>query len=123
METTTTIADKAKLAAALALVGCGIAGYYWLAQSNILLRILAIVAGIAAGAAVSLTSAPGREFVVFTRESLVEVRKVVWPSRKETLQTTAAVFAFVVVMAIFLWLSDKSLEWLLYDVILGWKKS
>jgi len=123
METTTTIVDKAKLAAALALVGCGIAGYYWLAQSNILLRILAIVAGIAAGAGVSLTSAPGREFVVFTRESLVEVRKVVWPTRKETMQTTAAVFAFVVVMAVFLWLSDKTLEWLLYDLILGWKRS
>src|SRR5690242_10103657 len=121
--TTTTIADKAKLAAALGLVGCGIAGYYWLAQSNILLRILAVIAGIAAGAVVSLTSAPGRDFIGFTREGLVEVRKVVWPTRKETLQTTAAVFAFVVVMAVFLWLSDKTLEWMLYDLILGWKKS
>jgi preprotein translocase subunit SecE len=121
--TTTTIADKAKLAVALGLVGCGIAGYYWLAQSNILLRILAVLAGMAAGAALSLTSAPGRDFVGFTREALVEGRKVVWPTRKETLQTTAAVFAFVVVMAVFLWLSDKTLEWLLYDLILGWKKS
>ena len=122
METTTSNADKAKLAAALGLVGCGIAAYYWLAQANILLRVLAVLAGLGAGAAVSLTSAPGREFVVFTRESLVEVRKVVWPTRKETIQTTAAVFAFVVVMAVFLWLSDKTLEWLLYDLILGWKK-
>ena len=119
----TTIADKIKLGAAMALVVCGIAGYYWLAQSNIVLRILAVVAGIAAGAAVALASAPGREFVVFTREALVEVRKVVWPTRKETFQTTAAVFAFVVVMAVFLWLSDKTLEWLLYDLILGWKRS
>ena len=119
----TTIADKIKLGAAMALVACGIAGYYWLAQSNIVLRILAVVAGIAAGAAVALASAPGREFVVFTREALVEVRKVVWPTRKETFQTTAAVFAFVVVMAVFLWLSDKTLEWLLYDLILGWKRS
>jgi len=121
--TTTTIADKAKLAAAVALVAVGIAGYYWLAQANFVLRLLAVVGGIAAGAAVALVSAPGREFVVFTREALVEVRKVVWPTRKETAQTTAAVFAFVVVMAVFLWLSDKSLEWLLYDVILGWKRS
>ena len=120
--TTTTIADKAKLAAAIALVGVGIAGYYWLAQANVLLRILAVVAGIAAGVAVALVSAPGREFVGFTREALVEVRKVVWPTRKETFQTTAAVFAFVVVMAVFLWGSDKILEWLLYQVILGWKK-
>ena len=122
METTTTIAYKVKLTAAAALVCVGIVGYYWLAQQSIVLRILAVFAGIAAGAVVALTSVPGREFVVFTREALVEVRKVVWPTRKETIQTTAAVFAFVVVMAVFLWLSDKTLEWLLYDLILGWKK-
>ena len=121
--TTTTIADKAKLAAAVALVGAGIGGYYWLAQANIVLRVLAVVAGMAAGAVVALTSLPGREFVVFTREALVEVRKVVWPTRKETFQTTAAVFAFVLAMAVFLWLSDKTLEWLLYDLVLGWKRS
>ena len=59
----------------------------------------------------------------FAREALVEVRKVVWPTRKETMQTTAAVFAFVLAMAVFLWLTDKSLEWVLYDLILGWKKT
>ena len=57
------------------------------------------------------------------RESLVEAKKVVWPTRKETLQTTGVVFAFVVVMAVFLWVSDKTLEWVLYDLILGWKKT
>ena len=51
------------------------------------------------------------------------MKKVVWPTRKETIQTTAAVFAFVVVMAVFLWVSDKALEWVLYEVILGWKKA
>ena len=69
------------------------------------------------------TSALGREFVVFARESLAEVKKVVWPTRKETMQTTTAVFAFVFVMALFLWLSDKTLEWVLYDLILGWRKT
>ena len=63
------------------------------------------------------------EFAVFAGESVDEVKKVVWPTRKETIQTTAAVFAFVVVMALFLWLTDKSLEWVLYEVILGWKKA
>jgi len=115
-------ADNIKLALAAALVVAGIAGYYWLAASALVLRILAVVAGVAAGAAVAWTSAPGREFVVFSREALLEVKKVVWPTRKETMQTTAAVFAFVVVMAVFLWLSDKTLEWVLYDLILGWKK-
>jgi preprotein translocase subunit SecE len=70
-----------------------------------------------------LFTVPGREFAVFAGEAIAEVKKVVWPTRKETIQTTAAVFAFVLVMAVFLWLSDKTLEWVLYDLILGWKKS
>ena len=117
------MADKIKLAVAAMLVVAGIAGYYWLSANSILLRILAVVVGIAAGVAVAWMSAPGREFVVFAREALVEVKKVVWPTRKETVQTTAAVFAFVAVMAVFLWVSDKTLEWVLYDLILGWKKT
>jgi preprotein translocase subunit SecE len=115
--------DKVKLLVAAALVAAGIGGYYALGSSSILLRIAAILGGIAAGIGVALTSASGREFVVFSRESLVEVKKVVWPTRKETIQTTVAVFAFVVVMAVFLWGSDKTLEWVLYDLILGWKRT
>ncbi len=116
-------ADIAKLVIASALVVAGIVGYYWLVDSALILRVLAVLAGLAAGAAVAWLTAPGREFVVFAGESIAEVKKVVWPTRKETMQTTAAVFAFVVVMAIFLWLSDKTLEWILYDLVLGWKKT
>src|SRR5436190_5319833 len=115
--------DIAKLVVAGALVVLGIVGFYWLAESALVLRVLAVVAGIGAGAAVAWLSTPGREFAVFAAESVAEVKKVVWPTRKETIQTTAAVFAFVVVMAIFLWISDKALEWVLYDIILGWKKT
>jgi preprotein translocase subunit SecE len=116
-------ADIAKLALAAGLVVAGVALYYWLGTDTLLvLRILAILAGIAAGAGVACFSAPGREFLGFAGEAVGEVKKVVWPSRKETMQTTAAVFAFVVVMAVFLWLSDKTLEWLLYELVLGWKK-
>ena len=115
--------DKLKLVVAVALVAAGVWGYYWLADSALVLRILAVIAGVLAGAAVAWFSTPGRQFALFAAESVTEVKKVVWPTRKETMQTTAAVFAFVVVMAVFLWLSDKSLEWLLYDLILGWKKS
>jgi preprotein translocase subunit SecE len=121
--TQNSMADKIKLVVAAALVMAGIAGYYWLAADSILLRVLAVIAGVVAGVAVALTSDLGKQFVVFGRESLAEVKKVVWPTRKETIQTTAAVFAFVVVMAVFLWISDKSLEWVLYDLILGWKKT
>jgi len=114
--------DKAKLVGAVALVASGVWGYYWLADSLLIVRVLAVVAGLLAAGAVAWWSEPGRQFAVFAGESVAEVKKVVWPTRKETIQTTAAVFAFVVVMAIFLWLSDKALEWILYDVIMGWKK-
>ena len=87
------------------------------------IAMLAVAAGFAAGAAVAWLSEPGRQFLIFALESWAEVKKVVWPTRKETIQTTAAVFAFVVVMAVFLWISDKTLEWVLYDLILGWKKT
>lgn len=117
------MADTIKLVVAALLVAAGIAGYYVLGESAQILKILAILAGIAAGAAVGWLTAPGKRFAAFTSEAVVEAKKVVWPTRKETIQTTAAVFAFVVVMAVFLWVSDKTLEWVLYDIILGWKKT
>jgi preprotein translocase subunit SecE len=115
--------DKLKLVIAAGLLAAGIWAYYWLSETPLVLRILAVVAGALAGAALAWFTAPGREFAVFAAESVAEVKKVVWPTRKETMQTTAAVFAFVVVMAVFLWISDKALEWVLYDLILGWKKT
>jgi preprotein translocase subunit SecE len=115
--------DKVKLGIGALLLALGIWGYYWLSDSALILRILAVAAGILAGAAVAWSSAPGKQFAVFAGEALEEVKKVVWPTRKETMQTTAAVFAFVVVMAVFLWLTDKTLEWAFYDLILGWKKT
>ena len=116
--------DKVKLAIAAALVVAGIWAYYWLGEGTaFVLRLLTVIAGVLAGAAVAWLSEPGKQFVVFAGESIGEVKKVVWPTRKETMQTTAAVFAFVVVMAVFLWVSDKALEWVLYDLILGWKKT
>ena len=114
--------DKAKLVVAFALVALGIWGYYWLADSALVLRVLAVIGGLVAAGVVALWSEPGKQFAVFAGESVAEVKKVVWPTRKETLQTTAAVFAFVVVMAVFLWISDKALEWILYDLIMGWRK-
>jgi preprotein translocase subunit SecE len=114
--------DKVKLVAAAAIVALGVWGYYWLADSPLVLRVLAVVAGLLVAGAVAWWSEPGKQFAVFAGESVAEVKKVVWPTRKETMQTTAAVFAFVVVMAVFLWISDKALEWVLYDLIMGWKK-
>ncbi|HEX5612289.1 MAG TPA: preprotein translocase subunit SecE [Burkholderiales bacterium] len=115
--------DNVKVVIAVALLAAGIAGYYLLAEQALILRVLAVIAGAAAGLAVGWFTEPGKTFAAFSRESIVEVKKVVWPTRKETIQTTAAVFAFVVVMAVFLWLSDKTLEWVLYELVLGWKKA
>ena len=114
--------DKIKVAVAVLLLIAGIAGFYFLSESPMVLRVASVLAGIAAGSVVGWTTEPGKQFFVFAQEAVVETKKVVWPTRKESLQTTGAVFAFVVAMAVFLWLTDKSLEKLMYDVLLGWKK-
>ena len=85
------------------------------------MRGAALFAGIALGVIVALVSAPGKEFVGFARESYREVRKVVWPTRKEAGQMTGLVFVFVVVMALFLWSADKLIEWVIFSLVLGWK--
>src|SRR5256886_15808131 len=97
--------DKIKLVAAAVLVAVGIWGYYWLADSALLLRILAVVAGMLAGAAVAWTSEPGRQFAIFAGEAIEEGKKGGWPTRKETVQTTAAGFAFVGGMGRLSWVS------------------
>jgi preprotein translocase subunit SecE len=114
--------DKIKIGIALLLLAAGIAGFYVLSDQAMILRILCIFAGIGASVAVASFTVPGQQFFDFSRESINETRKVVWPTKKETLQTTGVVSLFVLAMAIMLWVTDKSLEWLLYDLVLGWKK-
>ncbi|MBI2316801.1 MAG: preprotein translocase subunit SecE [Betaproteobacteria bacterium] len=115
--------DKIQLAVAVLLVVAGLAGFYYWSASAMIVRVGSVLGGLLAGAAVAWFSESGQRFFAFSRESVAETKKVVWPTRKDSFQTTAAVFAFVVVMAIFLWISDKSLELVLYDLVLGWKKS
>ena len=114
--------DKIKVGIALVLLVAGVAGFYLLSSSPMIFRLASLLGGISAAAVVAWFSEPGRQFFEFARESRNETRKVVWPTRKESMQTAGMVFAFVLVMAVFLWVSDKSLEYLLYDLILGWKK-
>ncbi|MBL7090284.1 preprotein translocase subunit SecE [Acidovorax sp.] len=123
VETVNTGADKAKLAAVVALVIASVAGFYLLSKQGAVVQWAALIVGLIAAAAVFLVSESGRQFVAFAKDAWREVKKVVWPTRKETLQMTAYVFAFVVIMALFLWFTDKTLEWVLYDLILGWRKS
>ena len=123
VETVSSGADKAKLAAAVALVLAAIAGFYLLAKQGVYAQWAVLIVGLLAAVGVFLISESGRQFVAFARDAWREVKKVVWPTRKETLQITAYVFAFVVIMALFLWFTDKTLEWVFYDLILGWRKS
>jgi preprotein translocase subunit SecE len=122
IETVSSPLDRIKVAVALLMVVAGIAGFYLLADYPTVVRVVAVLAGLLAGAGVAYTSEPGRRFFAFAEDSYKETRKVVWPSQKETFQTTAVVFGFVAVMALFLWLTDKTLEVVLYDWILGWRR-
>ena len=122
VETVSTGTDKAKLAVVGVLVIAAVAAFYALGKQDLWLRVLALVAVLLAAVALFFTSEAGKELVAYGRDSVKEVRKVVWPARKEAIQMTGYVFAFVFMMALFLWLTDKTLEWALYDLILGWKR-
>ncbi|GMV48239.1 MAG: hypothetical protein AMXMBFR66_36370 [Pseudomonadota bacterium] len=122
VETVSSGADKAKLAGAAALLLASVVAFYLLGKQDLWLRVAALFALLAGAVALFFVSEPGRQLIGFGRDSLREVKKVVWPTRKEAVQMTGYVFAFVFVMALYLWLTDKTLEWLLYDLILGWRR-
>jgi preprotein translocase subunit SecE len=122
VQTVSTGADKAKRAAAAVLVVVAVVAFYALGKQDLWLRIVALVLLMAAAIGVFFTSESGKQLIAYGQDSAREVRKVVWPTRKEAMQMTGYVFAFVFVMALFLWLTDKTLEWVMYDLILGWKR-
>jgi preprotein translocase subunit SecE len=122
VQTVTSGVDKAKLVGAIILLLGGLVAYYLLAKQGGLLQWGALFVFIFSAVGLFLASEQGRNFLAYGRDSWREAQKVVWPTRKESLQMTGYVFAFVVITAIFLWLTDKTLEWLLYDLLLGWKR-
>ena len=121
VETVSTGADKAKLAGAALLLVASIVAFYYLGKQDLWLRVVALLALVGAAVALFFTSESGKQLIAFGRDSVRETKKVVWPTRKEAMQMTGYVFAFVFVMALFMWITDKTLEWLLYDLILGWR--
>lgn len=106
------MADKIKLLVAVLLVISGVAGFYFFADAPTVVRVLSVITGVVLGAVVAGMSAPGRQFFRFALEARDEAKKVVWPTRKETIQMTAVVMLFVIVMALFLWAVDGILMWL-----------
>jgi preprotein translocase subunit SecE len=122
IETVNTGADKLKLGAAVALLLAALVAFYMLDKQGQLAQWGALIVGLALAAGAFFSAEPGRQLIAFGRDAWREVKKVVWPARKEAIQITAYVFGFVLIMALFVWLTDKTLEWLFYDLILGWKK-
>ena len=119
VETVSTGADKAKLAGAVLLLLASIVVFYYLGKQDLWIRVLALLALLGAAVALFFTSESGKQLVAFGNDSVRETKKVVWPTRKEALQMTGYVFAFVFVMALYMWITDKTLEWVIYDLILG----
>jgi preprotein translocase subunit SecE len=104
-------ADKAKLGVAILIAIAGVAGYYLLAGQALWMRWVAVVAGLAVAALVLNFSRYGAEFRRFLELSRIELRKIVWPTRDETLKVTGAVFVFVIVAGLFFWGLDVVLAW------------
>ena len=121
VETVSTGADKVKLAGAAVLLVASVVAFYYLGKQDLWVRVIALLALLGAAVALFFTSESGRQLVAFGRDSVKEVKKVVWPTRKEAMQMTGYVFIFVFAMALYMWLTDKTLEWLLYDLVLGWR--
>jgi preprotein translocase subunit SecE len=122
VETVSTGADKAKLAAVGVLVVSGVAAFYLLGKQDLWVRIVALLVLLGMAVATFFTAEAGKQLIAFGRDSVREVKKVVWPTRKEAIQMTGYVFAFVVVMALFLFLTDKTLEYVIFNLILDWRR-
>lgn len=94
---------------AIISIMAGVVGFYYLRDSAMVIRVLLLLLGIILAITIAWFTDQGKQFYTFSRESIEEAKKVVWPNRKETMQTAGVVFAFVVAMAIFLWLVDSGL--------------
>jgi preprotein translocase subunit SecE len=109
------------LVVAIGLILASLIAYYVLATQPLALRLGVLFGGIALAIGITAITPNGKAFISYAKDSVNEIKKVVWPSRKETTQMTLIVFAFVAIMAIFLWSTDKIIEWIIFSVFLGWK--
>ena len=121
VETVNSKMDIVLVTLAVLAAAAGVLGFTFLTDQPTLARVGVLIGGLAAALVVAWFSQPGKRFIAYGRESYEETRRVVWPSRKETMTTTGIVFGFVVIMAVLLFVVDKSLEWFLYDLLLSWR--
>ena len=122
VQTVHSSADKMRLGVAALLAAMSVIGFYLWPQQESWLKWLVLLLGLVIAAVVFLLSTFGSGIVALARDSWRELQKVVWPERKEAIMMTAYVFGCVLLMAVFLWLTDKTLEWFIYDLVLGWRK-
>jgi preprotein translocase subunit SecE len=106
------MAEKIKIVIAALIAVAGLVAFYWLSDRALIIRLAALLGAMAVAIALAAYTAAGRDFLGFARESWEEAKRVVWPTRKETLQTTGVVFLFVFTMALFLWVVDTGLLWI-----------
>jgi len=121
IETVTSKSDLALVTLAVLAALAGVLGFTFLTEQPTLVRVGVLIGGLVLAIVIAWFSLSGKRFLAYARESYEETKRVVWPSRDETVKTTGIVFLFVVIMAIFLFLVDKSLEWILYDTLLAWR--
>jgi len=110
--------DKVKILGAVFLVVAGIAAFYTMDNTTQLLRVGLLVLSMIVAAGIALTSAPGQQAWAFAKGARGEFRKIVWPTRKETVQSTLIVIVMVVLIGLFLWLLDQLSFWVIYDLFL-----
>jgi len=120
IQTVSSTKDKALIAAALVFALGGAVAYQVLSKEAFFIRLAVVLVGVALSVVLFLVSPTGKRFVAFAKDAVNESKRVVWPTRKEGMQMTGVVFVFALIMSIYLLVVDKTLEWVFYDLILGW---
>ena len=116
------VIDKVKVFGAIFILVAGIAAFYTLEASSDLLRVGLLIVSVIAAAAVALASAPGQRAWEFAKSARVEFRRIVWPARKDTVQTTLIVIVMVILIGLFLWMLDRISFWFIYDLFLNLRR-
>jgi preprotein translocase subunit SecE len=122
VETINSPADRILVPVAILVALVGLVGFSVMSEWPMVARVAVLLGGMTLGLVIAWFTQAGKRFIAFGQESAEEAKRVTWPSGKETIQTTWVVFGFVAVMSLVLFFVDKTIEWGLYDLILGWKR-